>query len=326
MWLYLPKTISPCLVGLEDSTSPSSSLFQRLAVSAMWRQKFLQPRIWRLVLRKVRWMTRLSGLTCEPSTAERGVALLMESLRASRAQTTPSPASELESLESTDNSGTTYTAALARFDPTGSIWRTCPESLYPTRFDAGDGILTSESGRLTHCLPDFGLFLETWPRSGSMRNGCVYQQPNAAFRTSASESSFSPTEHNEQCGRWPTARSSDADHGGPNQRDSGGGLMLPSAAAKWTTPNSRDADKWHNREAGSGHMQDLSGQAHHWKTPHGMGGIDASGKHGSAGGGEFAKQVNNWPTPDSNTSTYSNGHNGFMNLREAASKWNQDED
>ncbi len=32
-----------------------------------------------------------------------------------------------------------------------------------------------------------------------------------------------------------------------------------------------------------------------WKTPHGMANTDASGKLGS--GGEFAKEANNWTTP-----------------------------
>lgn len=35
--------------------------------------------------------------------------------------------------------------------------------------------------------------------------------------------------------------------------------------------------------------------ATHWKTPHGMSGMDHTGKVG--GGGEFAKQVQNWQTP-----------------------------
>lgn len=34
----------------------------------------------------------------------------------------------------------------------------------------------------------------------------------------------------------------------------------------------------------------------HWLTPHGMGNIDANGKHGGSGGGEFAKQVTQWMT------------------------------
>lgn len=39
-----------------------------------------------------------------------------------------------------------------------------------------------------------------------------------------------------------------------------------------------------------------------WKTPHGMGNLDASGKHGGSGGGEFAKQANAWTTPQAHDS------------------------
>jgi hypothetical protein len=46
--------------------------------------------------------------------------------------------------------------------------------------------------------------------------------------------------------------------------------------------------------------QRLRNQAMTWKTPHGMSGMDASGKRGGPGGGEFAKQANNWPTPQAN--------------------------
>jgi hypothetical protein len=37
-----------------------------------------------------------------------------------------------------------------------------------------------------------------------------------------------------------------------------------------------------------------------WKTQHGMAGMDSTGKRGGPGGGEFAKQANNWPTPTAN--------------------------
>jgi len=41
-------------------------------------------------------------------------------------------------------------------------------------------------------------------------------------------------------------------------------------------------------------------RATNWKTPHGMANVDRNGKSGGAGGGEFAKQANNWKTPDAN--------------------------
>jgi hypothetical protein len=285
MWIHIPRLTSVSLAESEVSTSPSGWLPQTLAASAMWRQKFLQPRIWSLVLKRNPFVTRLFGRTSEPSTANHGADLWMESLRASRAPTTPSPASAPGSSASTANSGTTFTAALMRFDPNGSIWRTCPELLYPTRFDVGDGILTSESGRLTHCLPDSGLFLGTWPRSGSMRSGVVYQRPRLALRTSAKGGSV-----------WPTARAEDSECCGnhPDAQDSLGG-----ATRSWSTPSTED----HKSDGpaalsryGTDEMRTcderLRNQAMTWITPHGMNGMDATGKVGA--GGEFAKQVTKW--------------------------------
>lgn len=238
MWLYLPKTISPASRESADSISPSDSLCQTLSVSATWRAKFLLPRIWRVVLRKAPLMTRLSGLTLEPSTAQRGVDSWMESLRASRAQTTPSPAGAQESSESTDNSGMTYAVSFAKFNPNGCIWKTYPESLFPTRFDAGDGIVTNEDGRLIACLPDSGLCLETWPYSGSMRNGVVYQQPKLALRIKGTDGSA-----------WPTARAEDSESCGnhPNSIDSLGGGQhgtFGPVRSQWTEGNkARTANK-----------------------------------------------------------------------------------
>lgn len=40
---------------------------------------------------------------------------------------------------------------------------------------------------------------------------------------------------------WCTPRATDGSNGGPNQRDSKGGLALPSQAAKWPTPGASDA-------------------------------------------------------------------------------------
>jgi hypothetical protein len=54
--------------------------------------------------------------------------------------------------------------------------------------------------------------------------------------------------------------------------------------------------------------QRLRNQAATWKTPHGMANMDASGKHGGAGGGEFAKQANNWPTPNTPSGGQFDGH------------------
>jgi site-specific DNA-cytosine methylase len=70
-----------------------------------------------------------------------------------------------------------------------------------------------------------------------------------------------------------------------------------------------------------------------WKTPHGMGGMDASGKHGGSGGGEFAKQATNWTTPQAHDSGGGNPdrvrrkgtEHGCANLADDVTKWAMDE-
>ena len=315
MWLYLPKTTSAYSPASADSIWPSDSLCQKLTVSAMWRQKFLQPRTWRLVLRKAPLMMRLSGLMCEPSTAERGVASWMEWLRASRVLTTPLPESGRESSASTATSGMTSAELLATFDPTGCIWRMSQESLFHTESSGGYGTVTNEAGRLMSSLPDSGLFLETWPRWGSLRNGRVYRQPKPALRIAAKESSS-----------WPTARAEDSESCGnhPNAQDSLGG-----ASRNWTTPRGTDA------KCGTEYTDDMTGKdlakdaTAFWKTPHGMSGMDASGKRGGPGGGEFAKQANNWTTPQAHDSAGGNPdrvrrkgtEHGCANLADDVTLW-----
>jgi hypothetical protein len=279
MWLYLPKITSAALRESADSTFPSESLCQELAASAMWRQKFLQPRIWRRVLRKAFWTTLLFGRTSEPSMAQRGAAVWMESLRASRVPITPSLANALELSASTANYGTHSAQLFATFDPNGCCWRTSQASLIPTSCGDGDGIVSDENGRGIAYLPDSGLFLETWPRSGSMRSGAVYPQPKWALRTSGKESSS-----------WPTARAEDSECCG-NHRSAVDSLT--GGAREWRSPNTRDHHAQGPRLNADQRQITLVDQAQSmWLTPAGMTGMDATGKPGA--GGEFAKQATNW--------------------------------
>lgn len=285
MWMHVPKShTSASLAESAVSTWPSDSLYQMLERSAMWRSKFLLPRIWRLVLKRNPWTTRLFGRTSEPSIASRGVDSFLASLRDSLARTTLSRGSARELSASTEISGAIYSDAFASWSHAGYFSKTSPASLFLTESNAGDGIVTDSNGRSTYFLPDSDSFLETWPRSGSMRSGRVYRQPKLALRTNESASSS-----------WPTARAEDSESCGnhPNATDS-----LGVAVKEWRTPNTRDHHPQGPRQDAVQRQVTLCDQAEAmWKTPHGMGGMDASGKHGGAGGGEFAKQANNWPTP-----------------------------
>jgi hypothetical protein len=71
-------------------------------------------------------------------------------------------------------SGESSPALLASYDPASSSWKTSALSLFEASVE----------------------FSETWPRSGMMRTGRLFERPTWALRTGVSESSSSPT--------WPT--------------------------------------------------------------------------------------------------------------------------
>lgn len=127
---------------------------------------------------------------------------------------------------------------IAVWDPTLRIWTRPPE---PDSFFA--------------LLEPFSV---TWPASGSMRSGRVWQRPTGGAAISGSGSSSSrglPTPRardwkhggkdglHEALQMLPTPRATDGTKGGPNQRGSKGDLMLPSAVAQLLpTPRTSDSN------------------------------------------------------------------------------------
>lgn len=49
-----------------------------------------------------------------------------------------------------------------------------------------------------------------------------------------------PATNGKESGLWPTCRASDAEHGGPNQKDSKGNPALPAAVHYWPTPTATE--------------------------------------------------------------------------------------
>jgi hypothetical protein len=84
-WLYVP--------GLEGSTSESPSPRLTIAPSVTWRGKPSPLRLWLRRWKTASWLQRLSGMTCLPSTLDRGVESWIASLRASRVSHTRLPVS-----------------------------------------------------------------------------------------------------------------------------------------------------------------------------------------------------------------------------------------
>lgn len=90
MWLYIPSTSSPSVLGSEVSTSASTQLSNEqaslLARSVTSRGKLMQPRYWSSVWKKRGWIRHLSGVTSPPSMLDLGLASWTASLVASHAR------------------------------------------------------------------------------------------------------------------------------------------------------------------------------------------------------------------------------------------------
>lgn len=79
-------------------------------------------------------------------------------------------------------------------------------------------------------------------------------------------------------------------------------LDLGAIAGRWATPGEDNANNAagpsRSRGTRAGAYRDLTVDVANWKTPHGMSNKDHKGKVGGCGGGEFAKQANQWRTPN----------------------------
>ncbi len=258
MWLRLPSSISASSADAEDSTLLSNSQCQQLVASATWRTMPRSPAFWRLAWKRGALKTLRSGVMPEPSQASSSVTAWLESLGASRAPITRSRGKGRASSASMGNSGKRSEESFATFDPDGSFWRTFLESLFHTASQGGDGILSDESGRGISFLPDSGLYLETWPRSGSMRNGSVSRRRMWVPRIRENGGSV-----------WPTIRGHEVG-GYQNQRDGSQVQTVTGVAERWPTPNSSEVDRGSNRryiygDNRTGRM--LSTESENWPTP-----------------------------------------------------------
>jgi len=83
-WLYVPGS-----ADLNSALPSPSAIGERLhAASVTWRGKPQQPQAWSRRWKQGGFIRLLSGLTLEPSTADRGVASFISSLREIHARTT----------------------------------------------------------------------------------------------------------------------------------------------------------------------------------------------------------------------------------------------
>jgi hypothetical protein len=201
-----------------------------------------------------------SGLTCAVLTDTHGAALLTSFQEASRARTSPPPERVSASAESVPGCGQKWRGLSVKFDPVSSSWKT-HHSLFPEDLDWSSLTLPAwgmmQAGELwertTPGLPiaenESGSG-ENWPTpkardwkdtQGQAPDGTNPDgtNPDGTFRdrtdTLATRVYHGGTKTRQT---WPTPLSTDATHGGPNQRDSSGRLGLTAQAIRqtWPTP------------------------------------------------------------------------------------------
>jgi len=219
VWLRIPTSHSS--PATEDSTSPSDALCQKLAASVSWRGKLLRPQSWRLAWKTEGWRTRLSGLTLPPSQANSFVAAWLDSLAGSPAKTSALLADNQESREN-------GAGCFSRSSDSFASW------------DRSSGCF-SKTSRQFSIFQQEQPFLENLPRSGSMRNGELYERPMLVDRTG---------ESGRLC--WPTAVVTDSNGARNETRGRSmasqhhSGTTLNDAIINWPSPHSEDSESCGN--------------------------------------------------------------------------------
>lgn len=98
MWIHLPSILCPSVLEPPDSILASAWRSEMLAQSATLSTKPMPVKSWLRAWRTKPWMERLFGRILRPSTADRGVASWLASLREIHAKDSVSPESALPKM------------------------------------------------------------------------------------------------------------------------------------------------------------------------------------------------------------------------------------
>lgn len=241
-WLYVPGISSACAQASEGLNSASASLSDcvanNLAASCTWRGKPQQPQAWSRRWKKGGYIRRLSGVTCSPSTLDRGVASFISSLREIPAKTTPSPESERERTESASS---------------------LPKLSVSPR--SAGLILSSERtcrGTRTDSLQPLCRHWKDWATALRQEYSV---RPKPEIPCAASD-----------CSSWPSARAEDSESAG-RRHSRGVSDTLTAAARDWAAPQARnhfpaDSEAYIQSKKAQGHgMRNLNDEAAQWEAP-----------------------------------------------------------
>ena len=208
-----------------------------------------------------------SGMTCRPSTETNGEDESMSSQAGFPAKIFPQQERALESTGQNPECGSTWQGSFARFDRDSSSWKTPQCSL----------------------LEGLDVFLETWPRWGTMRNGACWERTTVAHLIGATESGSSEI--------WPTPRAGDGEKRGDfdenNPRNG-----LPGRVKKFPTPTRHDGKDNASPAAILRKSPGLGVVAQIWQTPTADDAVERKiGKWNSRGEPKLSAEVLIWPAP-----------------------------
>ncbi|MCY1166941.1 hypothetical protein D9M73_68950 [compost metagenome] len=251
------------------------------------------------------------------------MALLIASLRDSRAKTFPWPAGVQASMASDPAFSSTSSTMPTLAVRDTSFWRTSQGSLLPqpplwTKLpppkllveptDLPEAEAEALMNKFTKRMALYSkeqppASWENWPIAGGMRNGSLFHRPMWAPAMDACDGSAGLGDET-----WPTPAANEFEGGDPQK-------ML----------DRREREKAKGRN-GNGFGLTLgmavASTESKWLTPAGMAGMDHTGKAGA--GGEFAQQATNWQTPAaadaSRTGNYGRGE-GNPTFSSQAKQW-----
>lgn len=170
------------------------------------------------------------GMTYGHLTGDLGAELLTWCREGSHVRTSALRGGATDLTANAPASGHSSRGWFAKYDPDSSTWKTAQCSL----------------------LEDSGEFSETWPRSGSMRNGHACLRPSVALLTSVTES-----------GLWPTPVASDTTSRATMYAQ--GGSPLSYAVRMWPTPTV--CGNYNRKEASATSGDGLATAVRMWPTP-----------------------------------------------------------
>lgn len=288
MWLYLPPSIlSAYARASEVSTSEFTPLSDGAAMlleqSVMWRSKPSLARYWRTRWNKEIWMPRLFGRTLklsQPGCTRATLTWLLEDIPAS-----PSAWQDGDGGKKTpDTSGPTSAASSENCGLVSASSRTCADTSNSGSRTSGETFkdlvsrLSREySQRLKSAQHTGGSDCSSWltphgmagmDRNGKPGAGGEFAKQATQWATpqahdiqergnTMADHHHYPHDLSNAAGVWRTPSATEADHGGPNARDSKGGAHL-SNQAQWATPAARD----HKGANGAAHLENGTGRKH----------------------------------------------------------------